>query len=166
MPTNNREQHSQVKFFTGSEVEHTPVYGHNTLFVVGLQPLEDVLTQIEFTGVTHVYLGADGSYFEDEAWDKLVFGLVDSGIWVTLDFDIKSVEWILESGYAEYSNFIPMISAKLPYIQQLGYNACLKIDDKEFEASNHGVWVHRVHDLMDKSVFTPWRDYTNDEIVK
>jgi hypothetical protein len=58
-----------------------------------------------------------------------------------------------------------MISVKLPYIEQLGYNACLKIDDKDFDASNPGVWVHRVHDLKSKSLFTDWSKYTTDEIV-
>ena len=35
-----------------------------------------------------------------------------------------------------------MISVLLPYIdQQWNYNACIKIDDKDFKASNPGVWV-------------------------
>ena len=58
-----------------------------------------------------------------------------------------------------------MISAKLPYIDQLGYNAWLKIDDKDFDASNPGVWVHRVHDLKTKDLFTHWGKYTTDEII-
>jgi hypothetical protein len=31
-----------VKFFTGTEVEHTPAYGKKTLFVVGLQPVSEI----------------------------------------------------------------------------------------------------------------------------
>ena len=41
----------------------------------------------------------------------------------------------------------------------------LKIDDKDFDASNPGVWVHRVHDLKTKEVFTDWSKYTTDEII-
>jgi len=38
----------------------------------------------------------------------------------------------------------------------------VKIDDKTYNASNPGVWCHRVHDLMDYSKFTPWKDYQED----
>jgi len=165
MTTNNRETHYQVNYFTGKEVEHTPVYGKNTLFVVGCRPFGEVLDQIEFHHVRHVYLGANGSFTPDEKWYALVDNLLGLGLWVTLDFDISHVEWILDAGFTEQHKFIPMISAKLPYINQLGYNACLKLDDKEFEGSNPGVWVHSVHKLMDRSVFTDWEQYNNDTVV-
>ena len=85
--------------------------------------------------------------------------------WVTLDADVSQVEGLLEGGFTEHNRFIPMISVKLPYIDQLGYNACLKIDDKDFDASNPGVWVHRLHDLKEKAVFTDWSKYTTDTII-
>jgi hypothetical protein len=60
-----------------------------------------------------------------------------------------------------------MISVKLPYIQQLGYNATIKLDDKDFAATNPGVWCHSVHDLMKRDqAFTDWYKYTKDEIVR
>ena len=37
-----RPGHEDVKFFTGIEVEHTPAFGHKTLFVVGVQPVKDI----------------------------------------------------------------------------------------------------------------------------
>ena len=40
-----REGHDNVNFFIGSEVEHTSVYGMNTLFVVGVQAT-DAIEQI------------------------------------------------------------------------------------------------------------------------
>lgn len=165
MISNNRKEHYQVNYFTGKEVEHTPVYGMNTLFVVGCRPFSEVLDQIEFHPVKHVYLGANGSFAPDEQWYTLVDNLLDIGLWVTLDFDISHVEWILDAGFTEQHRFVAMISAKLPYINQLGYNACLKIDDREFEGSNPGVWVHRVHELLDKKVFTPWDHYHEDNVL-
>jgi hypothetical protein len=84
-----------------------------------------------------------------------------------LDFDVSDIEGILDSGYTEYNNFIPMISVKVPYIQQLGYNATLKIDDINFKATNPGVWCHSVHTLMKRDmIFTDWSKYTQDEIIK
>ena len=155
-----------VKLFTGREIEHTPAYNMETLFVVGLQDIETVRQTAADAGVEHIYLGANMSYYAHEDWDEIVLTLLKEGWWVTLDFDIRDVEYVLESGYTEYNRFIPMISAKLPYIDQLGYNACLKLDDKDFDKSNPGVWVHRVHDLKDKTVFTDWSKYTKDKVLK
>ena len=39
------------------------------------------------------------------------------------------VEDVLEEGWNEKNNFISMISVKMPYVNQLNYNACIKIDD-------------------------------------
>ena len=69
-------------------------------------------------------------------------------------------------GYNEYSNFISQISVKMPHIDQLNYNACIKIDDTDFKATNPGVWVHRVHDLKNTDRFTDWREYTKDKPIK
>jgi hypothetical protein len=84
----------------------------------------------------------------------------------TLDIDSSCAEGLVESMLTEYHNFIPMISVKLPYINQLGYNATLKIDDKDFRASNAGVWCHSLHDLQNRATFTDWSKYTKDEVVK
>ena len=78
---------------------------------------------------------------------------------------VSIVEQVLECG-TEYKNFIPMISVKLPYINQLGYNATLKLDDKDFKATNPGVWCHSVHELQDRKVFTDWTKYTKDEVIE
>ena len=83
----------------------------------------------------------------------------------TLDIDVACAEGLLEGPLTEYNNFIPMLSVKLPYIKQLGYNATLKLDDKDFRATNPGVWCHNIHDLQDRSVFTDWSKYTKDETL-
>ena len=156
---------TSVDYFTGTEVEHSPAFGKRTLFVVGCKPRDEVEWWYNDRGCEHIYLGANMSFSTDQAWDDLVIPLLEKGYLVTLDFPIADIEWVLECGYTEYNNFIPMVSAKLPYIQQLGYNACLKLDDKDFNASNPGVWVHSVHDLMDRSCFTSWDKYKQDQPV-
>lgn len=163
-----------VIYFTGYEVEKTPAYDMDTLFVVGCRPLDEVLKKAKQHHVDHIYLGANQSFniklphgtdSEQKGWDELVLGLLKEGYMVTLDYDIKYHEWVLESGYNEHSNFISQISVKLPYIDQLNYNACIKIDDKDFKATNTGVWIHQVHDLQDREKFTPWMKYENDSEV-
>jgi hypothetical protein len=59
-----------------------------------------------------------------------------------------------------------MISVKLPYIKQFNYNATLKLDDIDFDSTNPGVWTHSLHKLMDRRKFTPWTDYSKDEVIK
>jgi hypothetical protein len=89
-----------------------------------------------------------------------------NGYWCTLDIDVKSSEGLLESSVVEHNRFIPMISVKLPYINQFGYNATIKLDDKDFDATNPGVWCHSLHELKNRAVFTDWSKYTKDEVIK
>ena len=90
----------------------------------------------------------------------------DDGFWCTLDLDVSETEGLLESGLVEKRQFIPQISVKLPYLQQLGYNATIKIDDKDFKATTPGVWCHNLHDLLGRDKFTSWDQYGKDEIIK
>ena len=163
-----------VIYFTGYEVEKTPAFELDTLFVVGCRPLDEVLEQAKIHHVDHIYLGANQSFDvplphgNDELnkkWDELIVGLLDQNYTVTLDYDVKYHEYVLEAGYNERSKFISQISVKLPYINQLNYNACIKIDDKDFKATNDGVWIHQVHDLQERSKFTDWSKYENDNPV-
>lgn len=171
----NRPEHNNAKFFIGAEVEHTPAYGHKTLFVVGLQSTREILDTLgSQQHITHVYFGANMSFPSSirtndavfwNPWENMVQRCLDAGYLCTLDLDVSQVEGLLESGLCEHNNFIPMISVKLPYIRQLGYNATVKIDDKDFDATNPGVWCHSLHTLQKRSVFTDWSKYTKDESI-
>lgn len=150
----NRDGHNDdTKFFIGTEVEHTPAYGQKTLFVVGLQNLKEILARALNNNCPHIYLGANQSF-------------QPINIWVTLDYDLKYHENILEESWNEKDTFISMISVKMPYVRQLNYNACIKIDDRGYRETNPGVWVHSVHDLQTRKTFTDWTKYTKDEIIE
>lgn len=160
-----------VTFFTGTEVEHTPAFGKKTLFVVEVQPVDYI--ELNLRGIEHIYFGANMSfpneglnYSEWDRWTTMISYFLKKDYLCTLDIDVNHIEDLLESGLCEYNNFIPMISVKVPYIQQLGYNAVMKLDDKGFKTSNPGVWCHSIHDLQNRKVFTPWSKYVNDEIIK
>jgi len=169
-----REGHDSVNFFIGTEVEHTPAFGQRTLFVVGLQPPAQILELAKANGCSHIYFGANQSFPNPEindaeawiAWEDMVSVCLTMGALCTLDLDVSAVEGLTESRLVEFNNFIPMISVKLPYIQLLGYNATIKLDDKDFRATNPGVWCHSLHDLKDRKVFTDWSKYTQDEVIK
>ena len=165
-----------VQFFTGIEIEHTPAFGKKTLFVVGIHPTPIIAAMALQNQCEHVYLGANQSFALPEysdpvyyeacvAWETMGRELLDNNLLVTLDFDVKYVQSVVEMCLAEYANFIPQVSVKVPYARLLGYNACIKIDDKDFKASNEGVWVHQLHDLMDRSKFTSWNEYGKDQVL-
>ena len=44
-------------------------------------------------------------------------------------------------------------------------NIVLKIDDKDFKATNPGVWCWSVRDLITDEHFTEWNEYTKDETL-
>jgi hypothetical protein len=169
----NTEERQGVVYFTGYEVEHTICYGMKTLFVVGTPPLEEILTKAKEHEVKHIYFGTSQSFNpasisqeEYKPWDNVIFGCLKNDYWVSLDFGVEHTEGVIESGYSEYPRFVPMISVKLPYINQFNYNATLKLDDRTWGATNPGVWTHQLHDLMSKDKYTHWDQYTQDKEIK
>jgi hypothetical protein len=170
----NRDGHTAISFFVGTEVEHTPALGQTTLFVVGVHDSTEIMSQAQRNSCTHIYFGANQSFPRLEIydgdgwrpWERMIKDCLDSRWLCTLDLDVSCAEGLLESSLVDYNNFIPMISVKLPYIRQFGYNATLKIDDRDFEETNAGVWCHSLHKLQNRSVFTPWSKYSQDKVLK
>ena len=166
----NRDGHEAVKFFYGTEVEHTPAFGKRTLFVVGVQPVEDI--EKAYKDCEHIFFGANHSYDppkdsieEYGEWEHMIKYFLKQGILCTLDVPYSQLEEIHDDGYDEYNNFIAQLRISIPYVSSYNYNTMVKIDDNDFDATNPGVWCHSLHKLMDRTVFTPWSDYSKDEVV-
>jgi hypothetical protein len=158
-----------VIFFTGTEVEHTPAYGMKTLFVTGVQSSEHIALNLQ--GCEHIFFGANHSYNpqtyeEHKVWEEMIMFFLDKEYLCSLDIPIHQVEEFHEGGLCERDNFIPQIRVPIPYIRLWNYNTMLKIDDKDFKATNPGVWSHSLHTLMDRSKFTDWAQYKNDKVIK
>jgi len=173
--TYNTGESEAIEFFIGTEIERTPAYGMKTLFVVGvLHSIGTILEKAEKNECRHIYFGANQSFPKLEIndsvawrhWEILIEACLGANYWCTLDLDVAQAEGLLESGLTEYRRFIPQISVKLPYLQQLGYNATIKIDDKDFEASNPGVWCVPIGAITQRKYFTNWDEYSKDEIIK
>ncbi|MBX9702319.1 MAG: hypothetical protein K2X74_22975 [Acetobacteraceae bacterium] len=165
---------NNVVFFTGIEVEKTPAYGLKTLFVVGIKPIEDIITHGYKQQCDHIYLGANQSFTPDEGfgesfftyaeWERMVSVILSYKRWkVTLDFDVKYAEWVSNQGFVKDNLFIPQISVKIPNIRNFNYNTMVKVDDIDFNATNPGVWCHRLHNLQDDEKFTDWSKYSKDD---
>ena len=163
-----------ITYFTGVEIERTPAFGMMTLFVVGVQRSEEIIALAEEKECKHIYFGANQSFPKIDIndarvwkqWEVMIKACLDADYWCTLDLDVACAEGLLESSLVEHRRFIPQLSVKLPYLTQLGYNATIKIDDKDFDATNPGVWCHRLRDLTTTESFTDWDQYGKDEIIK
>ena len=166
----NTQERKNVKYFTGYEVEHTICHGMKTLFVVGVQPVEEILDMAKKHDVNHIYFGTSQSFpnlaVDDYEgwlqWEMMIKACLDQDFWCTLDFDVSQVEGVHESCLTEYDRFVPMISVKLPYISLFNYNTTIKLDDRTWGDTNPGVWTHQLHDLMSKDKYTYWDQYTQD----
>jgi hypothetical protein len=163
-----------ITFFIGNEVEQTPAFGMRTLFVVGVHEPDAILELANSNGCDHIYFGANQSFNPAgtndietwKPWEDMIYVCLENDYWCTLDFDVNDVEGLLESGLTEKRRFIPQISIKIPYLTLLGFNATIKLDDKDFDATNPGVWCHRLRDLTTVESFTNWDQYGKDEIIK
>jgi hypothetical protein len=164
----------EITLFTGIEIEKTPALGMMTLFVVGVHQPEEIIKLAKEKNCKHIYFGANQSFprLETDAadawfpWERMIDQCLDASFWCTLDFDVGVVQGVLECTFIGHRRFIPQISVKIPYLTQLGYNATIKLDDAGFDATNPGVWCHRLRDLTTTDTFTDWDQYGNDKVIK
>jgi hypothetical protein len=155
-----------VVFFEGIEVEHTPAFGMHTLFVTGVQSTSEITPRLRKPG-QHIFFGANHSFNpttrdEWKDWETMIEHYLKQGYLCSLDIPLSAVEEFNDGPLNEYDNFIPQIRVPIPYIKLWNYNTMIKIDDKDFKATNPGVWSHSLHDLKDRSKFTSWDAYKND----
>ena len=174
----NRIGHKDTQFFWGNEVEHTPAHGEPTLFVVeyqGQEAIDRALHDANLANhprtIRHVFFGANDSFHprgakEHTAWESVIRTYLDRGFWCSLDIPFDQVAEFNEGGLCEHDRFIPIIKVPIPYVGLWNYNTCVKIDDRDFAASNPGVWVHQLHDLMQRDRFTSWAVYDKDSVLK
>ena len=165
-----------IIFFTGVEVEKTPAFGMKTLFVTGVQSELEIIRHFTDEECDHIFFGANHSFkpgvdFPKDAnawdeWEDMICYFLDKDILCSLDLPLSHAEALLESRMIENDFFIPQIRIPLPYIKQYNYNTMIKLDDKDFKATNPGVWCHSLHDLMDRNKFTDWSKYGLDKVLK
>lgn len=174
----NREGHEVAKFFTGTEVERTPAFGLLTLFVTGRQAISEIQDWLDdFNSyedstkhIKHIFFGANHSFHptthaEWQAWEIMIEVFLNKGYLCSLDIPVAVAEEFNENSLCSYNNFIPQIRVPIPYINLWNYNTMIKIDDKDFKATNPGVWCHSLHNLMDRNAFTDWSQYADDKIL-
>ena len=167
-----REGHDNVNFFFGKEVEKTPAFGKQTLFVVGIQPVDEIAYHFARhpSGVEHIFFGANHSFYpqtpsEWDRWSAMITHFLKLGYVCSLDIPVTHVEDFNDTCLCEYRNFIPQIRISIPYVKLWNYNTMIKIDDTDFDATNPGVWTHSLHSLMSRRTFTDWDQYNEDSTI-
>jgi hypothetical protein len=173
----DRPGHNDTIFFVGNEVECTPALGWRTLFVVGYhtqdhidRALQDANLANHPEPIRHIFFGANDSFHprtadQHTAWESVISTYLGRGFWCSLDIPFDQVAEFNEGGLCEHDRFIPIIKVPIPYTRLWNYNTCVKIDDRDFAATNPGVWVHQLHDLQRRSRFTAWSNYDKDRTV-
>jgi len=157
---------NDIDFFYGFEVENTPAKGLGTVWIVGL-PTDCYGVTAVAHGYSQLRMGANNSFnptstAEWERWEEVLLYALDNGVeWVSLEFGIEHYNRVLESCVIEYPNFIPILKIDMPYINQLGYNAVLKIGDTK-EKTNPGNWTVYVQELISRKAYTHHTHYPQE----
>ena len=169
-----RDGHENTAFFIGPEVEHTPAFSKKTLFVVGKQTVEKILSLAREHKVTHIFMGANHSFVVDPTdgtlyWNETITELLDRGFWVSLDYPAhqhESVLKILSAGVWQSRIFVPLLRVEIPKVQTSSPNLTVKIDDVDFNSTNPGVWCLHFHEVTDSNRFTDWIEYGSDVVIE
>ena len=119
----------------------------------------------------HIFLGADHSFnveSNDPYWNYTIIQLLNTGYWVTLDYEAHNHQDVLEmldDTVWQNRSFVPLLSVRVPSIQDSGPNLTIKIDDIDFNATNAGVWCLHHTEVTDSNRFTDWIEYGNDVVL-
>lgn len=170
----NRDYQDGVKdsatFFVGNEVEKTLTEGMKTLFVVDLQRTATVLRHAEKNNCKHIYFGANHSYKvldgqEIQSISSQLKYFLEKDYYVTIDMNPAYHKFTDITNLLSYPKFTVVYGITMENVTNLKGNVVIKIDDKDFKATNPGVWCWSVRDLIKKKHFTPWDKYGADKTL-
>jgi hypothetical protein len=106
------------------------------LFVVGEQPMEDIVSLAKEHNIKHIYMTGNVSYDRQIDYNTPITALIGMGFVVTLDYPVEEHPHVLghlSSLIWQSPLFIPMISCKIAKLDKCGNNLTVKIDDEDFK---------------------------------
>lgn len=164
-----QQDHVKSKFFVGPEAELTPANGKKTLFVIGNQTIERIEELATLHKTPHIYFGANQSFnFSDKTnWNTQVSYFLDRGYTVSIEYPSQFHNKMLESiseGVWKNRHFIPIVSVRLPRLEDINHNLTLKIDDSGFAKNNTGVWCLNYSQITDSNRLTVWNQYETTDV--
>ena len=148
-----------VRMFSGKEIEHTPAYGLQTLF---LARNDLTLAQIEEQAVMvqaeAIYYGANRTYMHNHGMQlSQIIQLCDKGYYVTVDYPYELHDEVKEKFNIvwKHEKFIPFCSIIFPHTED-DTQLCIKVDDTDFNKTNPGVWTMSMNHFKQSAGFTSW----------
>ena len=158
-----------VGVFSGVEVEHTPAYGLQTLFLARNDlTFDDIKMLAESVNAEAVYYGANRSYMHNHGMQiAQMKRLIEDGYFVTVDYNYNIHNEVKEKFKMLWNNekFIPFCSIIFPDSEQ-DDQLCIKVDDVDFNSTNPGVWTMSMDAFKQSAGFTSWNDYKQDEPIE
>lgn len=165
---------SGVKAFVGIEIENTQAKGLPTLFLdpSKLSNAEMIVMIVSNSHVRHIYLNANHYPIEDD----LYFGRFEEVLQYiegrsSIDLvtvEIQNSQAIANLGKSYLDRFQKLIlNVSIPIKDAKNYanRISIKIDDVDFKATNPGVWVQPMSEILSTRNFTGWDHYKNDEVI-
>ena len=158
-----------VNVFSGIEIEHTPAYGKQTLFLARNDLYFDQIEEMaKKVGAEAVYFGANRTFMYNHATQiNQMIRLLNKGYYVTIDYPHslhKEVKARFE-GIWTHERFIPFCSIIFPKSED-DDNLCIKVDDVDFDSTNPGVWTMTMDHFKQSAGFTSWKEYKQDEPIE
>jgi hypothetical protein len=157
-----------VNVFSGIEIEHTPAYGKQTLFLARNDlTFDQILSLCVASNAEAVYFGANRTYMHNHAMQLAqIHQLLDRGYWVTVDYPFELHQLVAKkfSTCWRKDRFIPFCSIIFPHTEE-DDNLCFKVDDVDFNKTNPGVWSMTMKNFKQQAGFTKWDEYKQDEPI-
>lgn len=155
--------------FIGNEVECTMFKGLKTLFIPleiwasiqgGISVKADKMKEM---WIEHLYIGANHTYYKDQAIE-IIQQVIERADWLkmTLEIPPENFDDIVDIPHSE--NLCIVLSVRVKNVEARE-NLYIKIDDVDFNASNSGVWVAPVGDIMLDKNKTTWEAYSKDILL-
>ena len=158
-----------VKVFSGKEVEHTPAYGLQTLFLARNDLTYDQIKELCVkVDAEAVYFGANRCYVNNLANQPMqVNRLLNDGYFVTIDYQYAIHNEVKKrySAVWQHEKFIPFCSVIFENSEE-DNKLCFKIDDVDFNTSNKGVWTMNMEDFKKQAGYTTWDEYKQDKPIE
>ena len=157
-----------VGVFSGKEIEHTPAFGLQTLFLARNDLTFDQIQELAvMADAEAIYYGANRTYMHSHAMQVAqIHQLLDRGYWVTVDYPYELHRLVSKKFQTcwTHDKFIPFCSIIFPFTED-DKQLCFKVDDEDFNKTNPGVWSMSMEDFKDKSGFTKWDQYKKDQPI-
>ena len=163
----------KTNYFVGDEIEHTPNFGLRTLFIVGDQDMyskQEVIKKLATeNNCQHLFFGANHSFTTRQELQLMEFVHVlhnmSKHYKISIDVPADLIEKAMFAHIHEVKDICIQIRFPIPNVLKLNKFTQIKVDDRDFKATNPGVWTVPLTSMLNEKVFTPWDLYDNDEPV-